>query len=69
MFLNPDAVDLLNVLLLVIGAVLTLRKAAGIGGDHRLKTFVLTAIFSLPIILFFLGCLTPPGGYSCTPLE
>jgi hypothetical protein len=42
--------NLLHVAILIAGGVLLLRKAAQIDGYHRLKVFVLTAIFSSPFI-------------------
>lgn len=42
----------LNLALLIVGCVLLLRKIVEIEGYHRVRVFVLTAIFSSPFILF-----------------
>ena len=60
--------DLLHIFILLGGAILLLRKVADIEGHHTLRVIILTAIFSLPVILFFLGyglTLGNPHTYSC----
>ena len=49
------ASDAIHILILVGGGILLLRKVAEIEGHHALRVVILTTIFSLPVILFFLG--------------
>ena len=50
---TPD--DAIHIFILIGGAILLLRKVAAIDGHHTLRVVILTTIFSLPVILFFLG--------------
>lgn len=60
-----DAIDLF---LLVIGGFLLLKKVAELEGHHRLRVAILTVVFSVPVILFFLGyglTLGNPHHFEC----
>ena len=62
--------DIIHTFILVGGGILLLRKVAQMDGHHALRVFILTTIFSIPVILFFLGyglTLGTPFPSSCTP--
>lgn len=45
----------LHVVIILFGGILLLRKVADMDGHHGLRVFVLTTIFSLPVILIILA--------------
>jgi hypothetical protein len=60
--------DAIHILILAGGLLLLLRKVAEIDGHHALRVLILTTIFSVPVILFFIGyglTLGNPHSYSC----
>jgi|GEM_PF-6917891 len=71
MFSSSGPADVANLFALFIGAVLLLRKVAQFEGHHLARVLVLTVVFSVPVVLFFLGCLSMlTGAYgTCMPVE
>jgi hypothetical protein len=60
--------DILHTFILVIGGFRLLKKVAEIDGHHTLRVVILTTIFSLPVILFFIYyglTLGNPHSYGC----
>ena len=47
--------DAIHVFMLVIGGFLLLKKVAEVEGHLALRVLILTTIFSVPVLLFFIG--------------
>lgn len=60
--------NILHLTILIIGCFLLLRKVAEIDGYHGLRVFVLTTIFSSPLIflgILYVYCLLNPPLFIC----
>ncbi len=63
--------DAVNILALIVGVALLLREVAKGDDHHRVRVLVLTIVISIPVVLFFLGCISMMMGprLDCLPLE